>query len=238
MQRCAYCARSRSAREHVCRMPRVRASLARANGAHGDAPSGAVPRSPDRRGLPAGPPGRGHRRRGDEGRRQAAADSRCTLLSYLRLSGHRVGLLINFHVLFLKDGIRRIANGFDSLHSLAPNQGRAIDRGERRERRVDASISLRVLCVLRSQLSIEGRTVGVATSAPADRSSSRTSGLHVISARRSGGRSCRAGRGDRSGSSSGPAPSTPSGRTSARGVAAGRSPAEARGGRGSSLRRS
>lgn len=33
------------------------------------------------------------------------------LLSYLRLSGHRVGLLINFHVRFLKDGIRRIVNG-------------------------------------------------------------------------------------------------------------------------------
>lgn len=32
------------------------------------------------------------------------------LLSYLKLSGHRVGLLINFHVLHLKDGIRRLAN--------------------------------------------------------------------------------------------------------------------------------
>lgn len=33
------------------------------------------------------------------------------LLSYLKLGGHRVGLLINFHVLRLRDGVRRIANG-------------------------------------------------------------------------------------------------------------------------------
>ena len=32
------------------------------------------------------------------------------LLSYLRLSGHRVGLLINFHVVHLRDGINRLAN--------------------------------------------------------------------------------------------------------------------------------
>ena len=32
------------------------------------------------------------------------------LLSYLRLGGHRVGLLINFHVPRLKDGIRRLMN--------------------------------------------------------------------------------------------------------------------------------
>jgi GxxExxY protein len=32
------------------------------------------------------------------------------LLSLLKLSGHRVGLLINFHVLHLKDGIKRIVN--------------------------------------------------------------------------------------------------------------------------------
>ncbi len=32
------------------------------------------------------------------------------LLSYLRLSGHPVGLLINFHELLLKDGIKRILN--------------------------------------------------------------------------------------------------------------------------------
>jgi GxxExxY protein len=33
------------------------------------------------------------------------------LLSYLKLSGKRVGLLINFHVLHLKDGIKRMING-------------------------------------------------------------------------------------------------------------------------------
>jgi GxxExxY protein len=32
------------------------------------------------------------------------------LLSYLKLSGHRVGLLINFHTLRLKDGIKRMVN--------------------------------------------------------------------------------------------------------------------------------
>jgi GxxExxY protein len=34
------------------------------------------------------------------------------LLSYLRLYGCRVGLLINFHVSMLKQGIRRIVNDF------------------------------------------------------------------------------------------------------------------------------
>ena len=32
------------------------------------------------------------------------------LLSYLRLSHYRVGLLINFHVVHLKDGIKRMVN--------------------------------------------------------------------------------------------------------------------------------
>jgi GxxExxY protein len=32
------------------------------------------------------------------------------LLSYLKLSGVRVGLLVNFHSLHLKDGIRRRVN--------------------------------------------------------------------------------------------------------------------------------
>jgi len=32
------------------------------------------------------------------------------LISYLRLSGKKVGLLINFHVEHLKDGLKRIAN--------------------------------------------------------------------------------------------------------------------------------
>lgn len=34
------------------------------------------------------------------------------LLSHVRLSGHRVGLLINFHVEHLKDGITRVVNRF------------------------------------------------------------------------------------------------------------------------------
>jgi GxxExxY protein len=36
------------------------------------------------------------------------------LLSYLRLSGKQVGLLINFHVTQLKQGIRRLVNRLDS----------------------------------------------------------------------------------------------------------------------------
>jgi GxxExxY protein len=33
------------------------------------------------------------------------------VLTYLRLAGMRLGLLINFNALLIKDGIRRIANG-------------------------------------------------------------------------------------------------------------------------------
>jgi len=35
------------------------------------------------------------------------------LLSYMRLSKRHVGLLINFHVEHLKDGIRRMVDGYD-----------------------------------------------------------------------------------------------------------------------------
>jgi GxxExxY protein len=35
------------------------------------------------------------------------------LLSYIRLSGHNVGLLINFHVAHLRDGIKRMVDGND-----------------------------------------------------------------------------------------------------------------------------
>jgi GxxExxY protein len=42
------------------------------------------------------------------------------LLSYLRLSHMRVGLLLNFHVRVLKDGLKRIVNEFpDSAFSAA-----------------------------------------------------------------------------------------------------------------------
>jgi GxxExxY protein len=37
------------------------------------------------------------------------------LLTYLKLSDCRVGLLLNFNVELLKDGIRRLANGFPDL---------------------------------------------------------------------------------------------------------------------------
>jgi GxxExxY protein len=34
------------------------------------------------------------------------------VLTYLKLSGHQVGLLINFNVAHLRDGIRRVVNGY------------------------------------------------------------------------------------------------------------------------------
>jgi len=44
------------------------------------------------------------------------------LLSYLRLSHKRVGLLLNFHVRVLKDGLKRIVNEFpDDLPPRTPN---------------------------------------------------------------------------------------------------------------------
>jgi len=36
------------------------------------------------------------------------------LLSYLKLSGKNVGLLINFNVVHLRDGIRRLVNHYQS----------------------------------------------------------------------------------------------------------------------------
>ena len=35
------------------------------------------------------------------------------LLSYIRLSGRHIGLLINFHVAHLRDGIKRMVDGDD-----------------------------------------------------------------------------------------------------------------------------
>jgi GxxExxY protein len=43
------------------------------------------------------------------------------LLSYLRLADKRVGLLINFHVRMLKEGIRRIVNDFPESEPKALN---------------------------------------------------------------------------------------------------------------------
>ena len=45
---------------------------------------------------------------------------RAKLLSYLRLSNLRLGLIINFHALVLKDGISRVVNG---LHLPPPEPG-------------------------------------------------------------------------------------------------------------------
>jgi len=44
------------------------------------------------------------------------------LLSYLRLSGNRVGLLINFHVRILKNGLKRIVNDFPDPTFLAKDR--------------------------------------------------------------------------------------------------------------------
>ena len=43
------------------------------------------------------------------------------LLSYLRLSGYPVGLLINFHVLLLRDGIRRMVNQMTNRTTWSPS---------------------------------------------------------------------------------------------------------------------
>jgi GxxExxY protein len=40
-----------------------------------------------------------------------AAIHQAQLLSYLKLSGKRLGLLINFNVVLLKDGIKRLVKG-------------------------------------------------------------------------------------------------------------------------------
>lgn len=45
------------------------------------------------------------------------------LLSYLKLGGWKLGLLINFHVPLLRDGIKRIVLGLEeSTESLPPSQ--------------------------------------------------------------------------------------------------------------------
>ena len=42
---------------------------------------------------------------------QITAFDKAKLLSYLRLSNLKLGLLINFHEILLKDGIKRVING-------------------------------------------------------------------------------------------------------------------------------
>lgn len=45
------------------------------------------------------------------------------LLTYLRLADKRLGLLINFHVTLIKEGITRIVNGLeDDAHAKAPSR--------------------------------------------------------------------------------------------------------------------
>jgi len=45
------------------------------------------------------------------------------LLTYLRLADKRLGLLINFHVALIKDGIHRIVNGLeDETHAKSPSR--------------------------------------------------------------------------------------------------------------------
>lgn len=46
------------------------------------------------------------------------------LLSYLRLTGKKVGLLINFHVAVLKNGIKRLVNEFPDKASSACSASR------------------------------------------------------------------------------------------------------------------
>src|SRR5947207_12769602 len=48
------------------------------------------------------------------------------LLTYLRLANKRLGLLINFHVALIKDGITRIVNGLeDDDHAKSPSRKEA-----------------------------------------------------------------------------------------------------------------
>jgi GxxExxY protein len=45
------------------------------------------------------------------------------LLTYLRLADKRLGLLINFHVALIKDGISRIVNGLEEdSHAKSPGR--------------------------------------------------------------------------------------------------------------------
>jgi GxxExxY protein len=47
------------------------------------------------------------------------------LLTYLRLADRRLGLLINFHVALIKEGITRIVNGLEEDHAKSPSRKEA-----------------------------------------------------------------------------------------------------------------
>jgi len=44
------------------------------------------------------------------------------VLTYLKLSGHQVGLLINFNVAHLRDGIKRVMNGHSGVSEQWPSK--------------------------------------------------------------------------------------------------------------------
>jgi len=46
-----------------------------------------------------------------QGRRQLTRGQKAQLLTYLRMTGRKLGLLINFNEVLLKDGISRVVNG-------------------------------------------------------------------------------------------------------------------------------
>lgn len=52
------------------------------------------------------------------------------LLSYLRLGGYPVGVLINFHVLLLRDGIRRMVNQMTRHRTGVPSTPERLNQGE------------------------------------------------------------------------------------------------------------
>jgi GxxExxY protein len=55
------------------------------------------------------------------------------LLSYLRLSGHPLGLLINFNVMLLKHGLKRLVNNFPEPVQHAAQETKDINRKDRRK---------------------------------------------------------------------------------------------------------
>ncbi len=52
------------------------------------------------------------------------------LLSYMRLSGRQVGLLVNFHVAHLRDGIKRMVDGYDWSKNLSTTENTEFHRAK------------------------------------------------------------------------------------------------------------